>query len=87
MLDKPLIPGLPPKQQPQYQHVTDCTYWPVLGSFNNWNIIILSHKATTSESFEDIHQIFLNDTSNNIASLVQSGKYGTTNTTKSTTMG
>ena len=39
MLYKPWIPGLTPKQQPRYQPVINCSYWTVLGSFNNWNII------------------------------------------------
>ena len=39
MLDKPWISGIPPDKQEHYKPVTKCTYWPVLGSFNNWNII------------------------------------------------
>ena len=58
-LEKPGIPGFPPQQQPRYQPVTYCTYWPVLGSFKNWNVITLSHKVTRSEVFEGIHQVFL----------------------------
>ena len=76
MLDKLWVPGLPPQQQPCYQNLKYFTYWPVLGQFNNWNIITLSHKATTSEAFEEIHQVVLDGTSDNIDSLVQSGKYG-----------
>ena len=48
MLDKTWIRGLTPQQKPRYQPVTYFTYWPVLGSFNNWNIIIFPHKETTS---------------------------------------
>ena len=51
MLDKPWVCGLPLLQQPRYQPVTEFTYWPVLGSFKNWNIIALLYKATTSEAF------------------------------------
>ena len=51
MLDKPWIPVLTPKQQPRHQPVTDFSYWSVLGSSNNLNILKLSHKATTSEYF------------------------------------
>ena len=38
-LDKPRNPGVPPHQQPCYKPVKYCTFWPVLGSFNHWNII------------------------------------------------
>ena len=31
MLNKPWIIGLTPKQQPRYQPVNDCSYWPVVG--------------------------------------------------------
>ena len=27
ILDKPWVHGFPPKQQPHYQPITDCTYW------------------------------------------------------------
>ena len=47
IIDKPWISGLPAQQQPCYQPVKYFQYWPVLGSFNNWNIIKLSHKATS----------------------------------------
>ena len=59
MLDKPWIPGLTPQQQPRYQTITNFYYWPVLSSFNSWDILLLSHKYTTSEAFEDIHQVVL----------------------------
>ena len=87
MLDKLWINGLPPQQQLNYKPVTEFTYWPVIGSFNNWNIIILLHKSTDSEAFEDIHQVVLYGISKNMASLVQSGEFGATNTTYFTTMG
>ena len=59
----------------------------MLGSFNNWNIITVSHKATTSGAFAYIYQIFLDDIIENIYSLVQSGEYTAMNTTDSTTIG
>ena len=43
MLDKTWIYGIP-SQKSRYQPVTDCTYWPVLGLYNNWNIIHLTPK-------------------------------------------
>ena len=87
MFEKPLVPGLMPQQQPLCQPVTDCSYWPVQVSFKKWNIITLSHKATTSEAFEDIFQVILDGISENMASLVQSGKYSAINTTGKSTMG
>ena len=39
MLDKPWISGIPTDKHDRYKPVTKCTYWPALGSFNNWNII------------------------------------------------
>ena len=41
ILDKPWIYGIPSDDQERYKSVTKCNYWPVLGSFNNWNIILL----------------------------------------------
>ena len=87
MLYKTWIHGLTSQQQPSYQPVPDCTHWTVLGSFNNWNTITLSHKATTREDFEDVNQIVFDGISDNVALLVQSGKYGAINTTDTTTMG
>ena len=52
VLEKPWVHGSPPQQQTSYQPVTDFTYWSVLGSFNNWNIITFPQKDTTGEDFE-----------------------------------
>ena len=41
----------------------------------------MSQKSTPYDAFDEIHQIFLDEISDNVASLVQSGKYGTINTT------
>ena len=69
------------------KYVTYFTYWPVIGSFNNWNIITLSNKDTKSEAFERIHQVVIDGISDNMALLVRYVKYGAINTTYSTTMG
>ena len=87
MLDKPWIHVLTPKQKPCYLPVTNCSYWSVLGSFNNWNIITLSHKSTTSEDFKGIHQVVLDGISENMASLVQSAKHEAINTAYTSSMG
>ena len=62
MLYKPWISDIQPEQP-----VTKCTYWPVLGSFNNWNIIKLSQKSTSYDTFDEIHQVALDGISDNIA--------------------
>ena len=86
MLDKPWIRGLTPKQQTRYQTFTDCSYCPVLGSFKKCNTIKFSHKATTGEYIEDIHKVFLDSISYNMASFVQYVKYGAMNTTDTSKM-
>ena len=87
MLYKPWISGIPPEKQEHYKPVTKCTYWPVLGSFTSWNIIELSQKSTSSETFYEIHQVVIYRISGDMASLVESGKYGAINTTYTSTNG
>ena len=87
MIDKTWIYSIPPYAQERYKSVNKCTYWTVLGSFKNWNIILLSQKSTPSETFDEIHQVFLDGTSDNMASLVEPDKYGAINTTGTTTNG
>ena len=67
--------------------VTNCAYWMVIGSYNNWNIIHLSHKSTPFEAFEEINQDVLGVISDNMASLVQYDKYGAINKYGTTTNG
>ena len=86
MLDKHWIPVFPPHQQPRYQPVHYFTYCPLLVSFNKCNVIKFSHKATTSDAFEEIYQVFPDIIRNNMAFLVQYGKYGAVNTTNSKKM-
>ena len=87
MLDKPWISGIPPGKQERHKPVTKCTYWPVLGSFNDWNIIQLSQKSNPSEAFDGIHQVVIDGISDNMASLVASGKYVSINKTDTATNG
>ena len=84
MTYKPWIYGITSKKKARYQPVTNCTYWPVLGSYKNWNIIELTPKSTLFEEFDDIHQVVLDGISDNIASLVQPGMYGAINTYETT---
>ena len=87
ILDKPLIYGIPSKKQTRYQTVTNFTYWPVLGSYNNRNIIELTPKSTPFEAFDDIHKVVLELISENMASLVKPGMHGAINTYDTTTNG
>ena len=87
ILYKTWISGIPSDKQERYKPVTKCTYWPVLGDFNNWNIIQLWSKSTSSDTFDEIHQVVLDGKCDNMASLVQSGKYGAINTTDISTNG
>ena len=70
MLDKLWISGIPSDKQDRYKPVTKCTYWPVLRAFNNWNIIELSSKSTSSDTFDEVHQVVIDGISDNMASLV-----------------
>ena len=48
-IDKPCNPGVPLHQQPRYKPVKYFIYWPVLGYFNNSNIINFAHTEKSSE--------------------------------------
>ena len=72
MIDKPWISGIPSDEQDSYKPVTKCNYWPVLGYFKSWNIILLSHNSTPSDAFDEIHQFVLYGISDNMALLVES---------------
>ena len=49
------------------------------------NIIELSPKSTSSDTFDEIHQVVLGVISDNMASLVESGTYGAINKTDTST--
>ena len=80
-MDKPWTTGVPPHQQPRHKPFKDFTYWPVLGYFNNWNIIHLSYKVTSSEYIDKIHQVVTDVISDNMSALVKTVQYGDINTT------
>ena len=75
------------KTKAHYQPFIDCTYWPVLGSYENWDIIHITLKSIPFEAFDEIHQDVLDGISDIMDSLVQSGKYGFINTADTTTNG
>ena len=62
-----------------HKTVTNCTYWTLLGSFNNCDIIQLSQKSTPYDPFEEIDQVVIDGISDNMDLLVESGKYGAIN--------
>ena len=80
ILEKPWLSGIPSKKQARYQPVTNYTYWPVLGSYNNCNIIELTPKSIPFEAFDEIHKVVIDGIIENVAPLVQSGMYGAINT-------
>ena len=47
MLYKLWSPGVAHVQKPHYQPVVGCTYWPVLGISNNWNIVQFTNKSSS----------------------------------------
>ena len=71
------------KHKPLYQYAVDCTYFSVIGSFNNWNIFQLKNKNRLS----DICKVFLGGISKNMESLVNISKYGAINIADPTKMG
>ena len=81
------VPSVDCTKQPRYQPVVDCKYWPVLGYFNNYNIIHFTNKTTCSEDFDEAHQVVLYGISTNMAPLPQTGKYGAINTLDHTNLG
>ena len=86
MIDQPYSSDIPFKKT-LYQPVIDCTYWPVLVSYDNWNIIEITPKSTPFEAFDELHQVVLDGVSYNMESLFRPGSYGAINTSDTTTNG
>ena len=59
----------------------------MLGYFSNCNIIKFSNEETSFEDIYKINQVLLDGNSDNMDSLIQTGKYGAINKTYTTTMG
>ena len=79
--------GFDTTKQPCYQPVVDCIYWPVLGFFNNWNIIQYTNNTKSSEDFDEMNKVLLDGIRNNMAYLVWLGKYGAINAANPTKTG
>ena len=56
-------------------------------SYNNWNIIHSTPRSIPFEAFDEINQVVIDGIRDNMASLVQSGKYGVINTADTITNG
>ena len=76
-----------PKLQSRYQSVRNCTYWPVLGKFNDWSILSFSTKATTQEDTDKIFHVVLDGISENMEESAKIDKCGAINTIYNSTMG
>ena len=81
-----LYPGVSNTAQPFYHPFLNCTYWPVLCIFNNWNIIMFTNKNRSNEFFDEIRKVVLYGISYIMAYLVQRGKYGVISLTYPTMM-
>ena len=53
----------------------------MLGTLKNWNIIKSTNKITFNEDFYQINEIVIDGISENIYSLLQTGKHGAISTT------
>ena len=80
MLENPWYTDADCSQQHFYQPVIGCTYWSVLCTFNNWNIIQFTNKTKPKKKFDDIHKVVLDGIRDNMSSLAKTSKYGAINT-------
>ena len=87
MLDKDWVPGMYNPKKLCYQPVPDWTYWYVLGTFNNCNIIKIWNKNTPSEDFDEVHKVVIDEIGANMESLIHNGKYGAIHAADNTTLG
>ena len=59
MSDNKWSPGVSRTENPYCQHVLYYKNWPMLGTYNNWNIINLTNEYISIEYFDDIQNVFL----------------------------
>ena len=87
ILEKPWDYKVDHRKHLYCQPVVGCTYWTLVGSFNNCNIIQFINKTPSSEEFDTVHKVVIYGISDNMAYLVQLGKYSAIHTADPTTMG
>ena len=75
MLDRTWSYGVTHTVQPQHQPIVDLIYWPVLVTYNKWNIINFKNKYTYIEYFDDIFRFFLEGIIEYMVSIVKIGNY------------
>ena len=75
VMEKPYSLGVSNTENPRYYCFVECSYWPVLGTFKNCNIIIFTNKITSREDFDEDNKVLLDAISDNVESLVYTGKY------------
>ena len=59
MLEKPYYPGVSHNKQSRYHNVLYFTYWPVLGTYNSWNMINFTNIIRSKEDFDEIHMLMV----------------------------
>ena len=86
MLEKPWAYGVDPNKHPCYQPIEDYTYWPMSVYINNCNTNKFTNRSTSIEDCDVVHKVLIESISDNMALLVQLGKYGSINAVDTTTM-
>jgi hypothetical protein len=74
----PWVVGVPPKEQLQFQSVTDCKYRKILEERNEWDIIVLEvdHDRANMDDVDAARDEILVSLSSNIAANVEIGGCG-----------
>ena len=74
ILENTYYPGVSHNKQSRYHNVVYFTYWPVLGTYNSWNIINFTNIIRSKEDFDEIHKF--DGISDNNSSHMKIGNYG-----------
>ena len=59
ILDNRWGPSNTDLEQTIYSRVDNCVYASIIGSFNDWKIVMFKNSSTTEEEFKDIHKVIL----------------------------
>ena len=68
--DKHQVPCNTYYYQPICAHIYFCVYVPILGSFNEWEIVTFDNSSTIEDSFNIIHKVTLDGMSSQMWSVV-----------------